>query len=99
MVETIDIRPGFADPGIASQRVFRVVLDAMARPGRIAEVTDELHPPAPLAAAAAALCLALADHDTPVWLAPRLATPAVVAFLRFHCGCPDRKSTRLNSSH
>lgn len=88
MAEAIDIRPGFADPGIASQRVFRVVLDAMSRPGRIGTVTDDLDPPAPLAAGAASICLALADHDTPLWLAPELATPAVTAFLRFHCGCP-----------
>lgn len=88
MADMIDIRPGFADPGIASQRVFRVVLDAIARPGRIGSVADELNPPAPLAAGTAAICLALADHDTPLWLAPELSNPATVAFLRFHCGCP-----------
>lgn len=88
MTDTIDIRPGFADPGIASQRVFRVVLDAMSRPGRVGAVADELNPPAPLAVGTAAICLALADHDTPLWLAPELTNPATVAFLRFHCGCP-----------
>lgn len=88
MADAVDIRPGFTDPGIASQRVFRVVLDAMSRPGRIGTVTDELNPPAPLAVGTAAICLALADHDTPLWLAPELTTAATVAFLRFHCGCP-----------
>ncbi len=88
MADTIDIRPGFADPVIESQQVFRAVLDAMARPGRIQSVPDGLTPPAPLAVGSAAFCLALADHDTPVWLAPGLRNPATLAFLRFHCGCP-----------
>lgn len=88
MADTIDIRPGFADPGLASQQVFRVVLEAMARPGRIGSLVDELAPPPPLSVAAAAICLTLADHDTPLWLSPDIATPAALAFLRFHCGCP-----------
>jgi len=88
MSDTIDIRPGFGDPVIASQRVFRVILDALSRPGRIGTVTEALDPPAPLAAGTAALCLALADHDTPLWLSPELRNPATTAFLRFHCGSP-----------
>lgn len=88
MAETIDIRPGFADPVIGAQRVFRVVLDALARPGRIGTVAEQLEPPAPLDLGTAALCLTLADHDTPLWLAPEIRNPATTAFLRFHCGCP-----------
>ncbi len=88
MADTTDMRPGFADPVIASQRVFRVILDALARPGRIGTVIETLDPPAPLAAGTAALCLALADHDTPLWLAPGFRNPATTAFLRFHCGSP-----------
>lgn len=88
MAETIDLRPGFADPVIGAQRVFRVILDAMARPGRPGTVAEDLDPPAPLSVGAAAICLALADHDTPVWIAPKIRNPATLAFLRFHCGCP-----------
>ncbi len=88
MADTIDIRPGFANPVIDSQQVFRAVLEAMSRPGRVQSVRNDLAPPAPLAVGSAAFCLALADHDTPVWLAPGLRNPATVAFLRFHCGCP-----------
>lgn len=88
MADTIDLRPGFGDPVIASQRVFRVILDALSRPGRIGTVAETLDPPAPLAAGTAALCLALADHDTPLWLSPELRNPATTAFLRFHCGSP-----------
>ncbi len=88
MAETIDIRPGFADPVTASQKVFRAVLDAMSRPGRIGAIDATIEPPAPLAVGAAALLLALADHDTPIWLAPEIRNPATSAFLRFHCGSP-----------
>ena len=88
MAETVDLRPGFADPVIGAQRVFRVVLDAMARPGRPGTLAEDLDPPAPLGVGAAALCLALADHDTPVWITPGIRNPATLAFLRFHCGCP-----------
>ncbi len=88
MTDTIDLRPGFADPVIEAQNVFRLVLDAMARPGRIATIPESLQPPSPLSVSAAAICLALADHDTPIWLAPEFRTPSAIAFLKFHCGCP-----------
>jgi alpha-D-ribose 1-methylphosphonate 5-triphosphate synthase subunit PhnH len=80
--------PGFGDPVFDSQRVFRAVLDAMARPGRLARVDVALAPPAPLDPATAAVVLALADYDAPVWLDEAAGTDAVAGFLRFHCGCP-----------
>ncbi|MEC7438954.1 MAG: phosphonate C-P lyase system protein PhnH, partial [Pseudomonadota bacterium] len=42
---------GFADPAIESARTFRLVLNAMARPGRI-ETVGTAEPPAPLCPAA-----------------------------------------------
>ncbi len=54
MADSIDLRPGFADPGSGSQRVFRVILDAMARPGRLGTIAEDLDPPAPLTIGAAA---------------------------------------------
>jgi len=80
--------PGFGDPVFDSQRVFRAVLDAMARPGRLARIDVALVPPAPLDPATAAVALALADYDAPVWLDETAGTDAVVEYLRFHCGCP-----------
>lgn len=80
--------PGLPDPVLDSQRVFRAVLDAMAQPGTIHDLTLPLAPPPPLAAATAAICLALLDFETPLWLDPAADTAAVAGYLRFHCGCP-----------
>jgi alpha-D-ribose 1-methylphosphonate 5-triphosphate synthase subunit PhnH len=80
---------GFADPVFDAQRVFRALLDAMARPGRVVPLGPHAAPPAPLSATAAALLLALADPNTPVFLdAPLAASPAVRAYIGFHAGAP-----------
>jgi alpha-D-ribose 1-methylphosphonate 5-triphosphate synthase subunit PhnH len=77
---------GFERPTYDSIKVFRAAANAMARPGVIHVV--EALPPAPsqLAPACAALCLALLDMDTPVWMQNH--QPLVAEYLRFHCGCP-----------
>lgn len=79
------IGPGFADPALDSLLVFRALLDAMARPGTIMPVMPVRNPPGGLDGAAAAVCLCLADLDTPLWLDPALRGAA--AWLRFHTGC------------
>jgi alpha-D-ribose 1-methylphosphonate 5-triphosphate synthase subunit PhnH len=79
---------GFGDPVHDSQRTFRSVLDAVAHPGRVVTVAGDLMAIPPLHRASAALLLALADFETPVWLSPTARTDAVAGFLRFHCGCP-----------
>jgi alpha-D-ribose 1-methylphosphonate 5-triphosphate synthase subunit PhnH len=80
--------PGFADPVLDSQRVFRAVLSALSRPGTPVPVASDLAPPAPLNVAQAAIALTLLDLDTPAWLDPVAATDEVADWLRFHCGCP-----------
>ena len=81
------LAPGFADPVLNSQAVFRAVMWALARPGTVEPLTLDLAPPAPLSIEAAAVTLALADYETPLWLDPVLAAvPEVGAFLRFHTG-------------
>jgi alpha-D-ribose 1-methylphosphonate 5-triphosphate synthase subunit PhnH len=79
--------PGFSDPVLASQAVFRTVMEAMARPGQIAEIDVVIAPPAPLGIAAAALALTLLDFETPVWLDRTLAAE-VDGWLKFHTGAP-----------
>lgn len=80
---------GFANPVFDSQVVFKAVMDAMARPGTVVPVEALAAPPASLSAAAAAVALALCDHDTPLWLDSQLAEcAAVYSWLGFHTGAP-----------
>ena len=81
----MSLTPGFADPVPAAQSCFRALLEALSRPGRIQALGDLPEAPAPLAPAAAAALLTLADADTPVWTD---AGPAAEAWIRFHAGCP-----------
>ena len=76
--------PGFADPVRDGQAVFRAVMDAMARPGRIHRVAAPLTPPAPLARATAAVLLTLVDGETPLWLDDGAAS--AWEWVSFHCG-------------
>jgi alpha-D-ribose 1-methylphosphonate 5-triphosphate synthase subunit PhnH len=83
------IAAGFSEPVFGAQKVFRAVMDALARPGLAQTFPGLPAAPAPLSPAAGALALALADYDTPVWLDPPLAAAADVgAWLRFHTGAP-----------
>lgn len=81
--------PGFADAPREAQRVFRAVMDAMARPALPGPLAVALTPPAPLTPELAAIALALCDGDSPLWLDAALGgEPAVAAWLRFHTGAP-----------
>jgi alpha-D-ribose 1-methylphosphonate 5-triphosphate synthase subunit PhnH len=83
------LAPGFSDPVLASQAVFRTVMEAMARPGSVAAVDAAVTPPAPLGIAAAAVALTLLDFETPVWLDPALAAASDIGdWLKFHTGAP-----------
>ncbi len=83
------LTPGFTDPPLQAQSAFRLVLNAMSRPGRIETLKEDAPAaPAPLDGATFALALTLLDFETPVWLDAKLARPDIAESLRFHCGCP-----------
>jgi alpha-D-ribose 1-methylphosphonate 5-triphosphate synthase subunit PhnH len=77
---------GFNQPVFDSQATFKQVMDAMARPGSILEITVTARPPAPMGPAAGAIALTLADHDTPVHLSPAMIEAGVQSWLAFHTG-------------
>lgn len=83
-----EIAAGFADQALDSARAFRLMLDAMARPGRIVSMPTAIEPPLPLLPTAATICLTLCDYDTPLWLDETYRTAAVLDYLRFHSGAP-----------
>lgn len=81
-----DLAPGFANAALESQAVFRACMNALARPAHPLPLRTNLAPPAPLTPELAALALALADHEAPLWLDTRLRTEAVRSYLTFHTG-------------
>ena len=89
---TVAMEPAFAPTTLESQSVFRVVLDAMSRPGSVGTISSDPVAPAPLDAATAAVALCLFDHDTRVWLGDGIACMDVYDFLKLHCSCPLIKS-------
>ena len=82
------LAPGLADPAPDAQQVFRAILDAMSHPGRTVPLPAAPAGPGTLGAAATAYLLAMADRDTPVWLASAFDRPEIRDFLRFHAGSP-----------
>jgi alpha-D-ribose 1-methylphosphonate 5-triphosphate synthase subunit PhnH len=77
----------FADPTFETQAAFRRIMRALSAPGTILSCGEALAPPAPLARAAAAALLTLADFETPLWIAPSFPQ-AVGDYLAFHSGAP-----------
>ena len=80
--------PGLRDATLDGQRIFREILEATSRPGRIVDVTRAPAAPAPLHPVAAAVCLTLLDYETPLWIDAPAARPDVLEWLRFHTGAP-----------
>ena len=77
----------FPERVLASQAVFRAVMDALARPGEVKPLPQKLTAPAPLSATAAAVAAALLDYETPLWLDAALSeVPEVTEWIRFHTG-------------
>lgn len=85
-LQTQALEGGFEATVFGAQATFRALMEAMARPGTIQECSAECAPPVPLGAAQGAVALTLCDHDTPVWLSPKLAHALLTAWIGFHTG-------------
>ncbi len=79
---------GFAKPVMDSQTVFRRVMNVLAQPGTIADLSGCVTPPSPLSQAAAAILLTLADYDTPVWFEKPENNDDAIGWMSFHTGAP-----------
>jgi alpha-D-ribose 1-methylphosphonate 5-triphosphate synthase subunit PhnH len=78
---------GFADAPVDAARAFRQILEAMARPGTIRQVTGAT-PPAPLSVAAGTVLLTLLDATTKLHLAGSTDRAEVRDWVTFHLGAP-----------
>ena len=90
-VQTTNHQPlaGFENPVQDAGLVFRKVLDAMSHPGKVVEMGDLPEAPTPLFRTTAAVCLALVDYETPLWVDSVIAESGqAMAHIRFYCGCP-----------
>jgi alpha-D-ribose 1-methylphosphonate 5-triphosphate synthase subunit PhnH len=88
-----EMTPGFRDATRSAQKVFRVVLDAMSRPGTVLALPDAALDGviAPsglrrLGTGTTAILLTLLDAETNVRLCASLASADAVSYLRFHTG-------------
>jgi alpha-D-ribose 1-methylphosphonate 5-triphosphate synthase subunit PhnH len=89
MTTIAELPPGFADKVLSAQSTFRSVMDAMARPGAVQRIVPMAGTAGPMMRGTAAIALTLFDHDTPLWLDPRMAESTdVLKWLKFHTGAP-----------
>jgi alpha-D-ribose 1-methylphosphonate 5-triphosphate synthase subunit PhnH len=89
MTTVAELPAGFADKVLSAQSTFRSVMDAMARPGSVARIVATTGAPAVMMRGSAAIALTLFDHDTPIWLDPKMSeTSDVKKWLKFHTGAP-----------
>jgi alpha-D-ribose 1-methylphosphonate 5-triphosphate synthase subunit PhnH len=88
MTTVAELPAGFADKVLSAQSTFRSVMDAMACPGSVQRIAAVAGAPAAMMRGTAAIALTLFDHDTPLWLDPKISETEVGKWLRFHTGAP-----------
>jgi alpha-D-ribose 1-methylphosphonate 5-triphosphate synthase subunit PhnH len=89
MTTIAELPAGFADKVLSAQSTFRSVMDAFARPGAVQRIVTTAGVPAPMMRGTASIALTLFDHDTPVWLDPRMSeTSEATKWLKFHTSAP-----------
>lgn len=90
-----NIDPGFESNVFDSQLSFRLIMDAMARPGVKKELNLNLTPPKNLFGTTAAAILSLLDPDTSFYLSQD--DKNIEDWIRFHCGSKPGESKDLTS--
>jgi len=73
---------------VDSSYIFRTIMTAMSRPGRLHAFLPSVTAPPPLLPGTAAILLTLCDFQTPIYLTPEMAGLDVTKYLRFHTGAP-----------
>jgi len=86
-MDQISLSGGFAEPPQTAAMAFRAIMQAMARPGTIQDISGAV-PPAPMSEAAGTVVMTLCDPDTGIFLAGRYHCAAVCDWIRFHTGAP-----------
>jgi alpha-D-ribose 1-methylphosphonate 5-triphosphate synthase subunit PhnH len=98
MTTVKELSAGFADKVRSAQSTFRSVMDAMARPGSVQRIVPGAGAPMPMMRGTAAIALTLFDHDTPIWLDPKLSeTIDVAKWLKFHTSAPVVQDCSISS--
>ncbi len=89
---------GLADATHDAQSVFRAVLEALSRPGRLQTLaaSDGLQAPAPLSRGLTALLLTLLDTESSLHLCGPLASDAAWLYCRFHTGVQQAQATQAD---
>jgi alpha-D-ribose 1-methylphosphonate 5-triphosphate synthase subunit PhnH len=98
MTTFAELPSGFADKVLSAQTTFRSVMDAMARPGSVHCIASASGTPPGVMRGTAAIALTLFDHDTPLWLDPRMSeAPEVEKWLKFHTSAPIVSDPSISS--
>ena len=87
MTSTSSLEGGFTDAPVEAAQSFRKIMNVMAKPGTIEELSIAV-PPAPLSTAAGSLLLTLCDAQTPIYLVGKYDNPAIKQWITFHCNSP-----------
>lgn len=91
MTTTTSLEGGFTDAPVQSAQCFRKIMNVIAKPGSIEQVSAAT-PPAPLSIAAGSLLLTMCDAQTPIYLAGKYDNPEVKEWITFHCNSPFSKA-------
>ena len=82
------VKRGFSDPGQESQYLFRQLMDVIAEPGLVHDLSAAPEAPKGISRATGGIALTLFDFETPVWLCQALRGGETEAWIRFHCNSP-----------